>query len=164
MEEITVMWKPSVPLQGGAIMVSATSEVFNGLGLSSITASFSDGGNATLSSVAGGRFQDTFLLSETSTVCKITSLSGGGETDDNRKVGWEIPIQTGGGSADTEEDGMPDAWELANGLDPFADDASGDADRDGITNLLEYTHDLDPQEADPWPEITILWPQDGQEL
>ena len=44
------------------------------------------------------------------------------------------------------------------------DDADGDADGDGITNLLEYTHDLNPQEADPWPEITILWPQDGQEI
>jgi hypothetical protein len=165
MEEISVLWKPSVPLQGGAIMISATSEVLNGLGLSSITASFSDGGNATLSSVAGGRFQNTFLLSETSTFCKIKSLSGGGESDDNREVGWEIPIElVGGGSADTDEDGMPDAWELANGLDPFAGDASGDADGDGISNLLEYTHDLDPQEADPWPEVTILWPQDGQEL
>ena len=146
--------------------ISATSEVFNGLGLSSITAKFSDGGSASLPSVAGGRFQNTVLLSETGTVCKIMSLSGGGQSDENRGIGWTIPIELlgEGETADTDEDGMPDAWELANGLDPFADDASGDADGDGITNLLEYTHDLDPQEADPWPEIVILWPQDGQEI
>ena len=59
---------------------------------------------------------------------------------------------------------MPDAWELANGLNPFANDADGDADGDGISNLQEYLHGLNPQVADPWPEIVLLWPQDGQEI
>lgn len=165
-EEIAVLWKPSIPLQGGALMISATSEAFAGLGLPSITANFSDGGSATLPAASGGRFQSTVLLSETSTVCKITSLSGSGETDDNREIGWTIPIQLlgGGEPADSDGDGMPDAWELANGLNPFANDAGGDADGDGITNLQEYLHGLNPQVADPWPEITILWPQDGQEI
>ena len=39
---------------------------------------------------------------------------------------------------DDDNDGMPDAWELAKGLDPFVDDAQEDADLDGITNLDEY--------------------------
>jgi hypothetical protein len=40
---------------------------------------------------------------------------------------------------------MPDAWELANGLDATADDAEGDADSDGLTNEEEYAEDTDPQ-------------------
>ncbi len=165
-DEIAVLWKPSIPLQGGAFMISAAPEALVGLGLSGITASFSDGGSATLPAASGGRFQSTVLLSATSTVCKITSFSGGGETDTNRGLGWAIPIQLleGGQPADSDGDGMPDVWEVTNGLDPFANDASGDADGDGISNGQEYLHGLNPQVADPWPEITILWPRDGQEL
>lgn len=50
--------------------------------------------------------------------------------------------------ADTENDGMPDAWERAHGLAP-ADpaDAQRDDDGDGATNLAEYLADTDP--ADP---------------
>lgn len=47
---------------------------------------------------------------------------------------------------DTDGDGMPDDWELANGLDPDVDDASGDADNDGVTNLAEYNGGWDPRE------------------
>ena len=40
---------------------------------------------------------------------------------------------------DDDNDGMPDAFEITNGLDPFDDtDAAQDADGDGITNLQEY--------------------------
>jgi hypothetical protein len=165
MSEIAILWKPSIPLQGGALKLSVSSDVFNGLGLSSVAAEFSDGGVASLESVASGRFQGTVLLSQTATVCKITALFGGGKRDDNHGIGWAIPMKRlgAGESADSDEDEMPDAWEVANGLDPFADDADGDADGDGISNLLEYAHNLNPREADPWPQIVILWPKGGQE-
>ncbi len=40
---------------------------------------------------------------------------------------------------DTDSDGMSDAWERANGLDPTdPTDASADLDGDGQTNLAEY--------------------------
>ena len=40
---------------------------------------------------------------------------------------------------DTDSDGMSDAWERANGLDPTdPSDASADLDGDGQTNLAEY--------------------------
>lgn len=40
---------------------------------------------------------------------------------------------------DSDGDGLPDAWELANGLDPNdPNDADRDADRDGISNRDEY--------------------------
>jgi hypothetical protein len=38
---------------------------------------------------------------------------------------------------------MPDAWELAMGLDPAsASDANGDLDGDGYTNIEAYLHSL----------------------
>ncbi|MFT4928785.1 MAG: pseudolysin, partial [Phenylobacterium sp.] len=40
---------------------------------------------------------------------------------------------------DTDADGIPDYWELQNGLDPNnADDALADIDGDGLTTLQEY--------------------------
>jgi pectinesterase len=44
--------------------------------------------------------------------------------------------------SDSDKDGMPDAWEQANGFNPNAADDSSDADHDGYTNLEEYLHEL----------------------
>ncbi len=50
-------------------------------------------------------------------------------------------------STDADNDGMPDAWELANGLLPSVNDANLDADGDGLTNLDEFNAGTDPQSA-----------------
>ncbi|MFN0023923.1 MAG: hypothetical protein ACKVS5_08485 [Parvularculaceae bacterium] len=45
--------------------------------------------------------------------------------------------------ADSDQDGMPDAFENANGLNPSnASDRNGDLDGDGFTNLEEYLNGL----------------------
>ena len=50
---------------------------------------------------------------------------------------------------DDDNDGMPDAWESDNGLDPRNPaDAGGDADSDGLSNLDEYRNGTDPRAAD----------------
>ncbi|MDQ0287995.1 hypothetical protein [Oligosphaera ethanolica] len=40
-------------------------------------------------------------------------------------------------AADADMDGMDDAWEQANGLNPAVDDALLDPDEDGLTNVEE---------------------------
>ena len=54
---------------------------------------------------------------------------------------------------DADEDGLPDLWEKAHGLNP-ADpaDADGDADGDGFTNREEYLAKTDPQNAKDHPD------------
>ncbi|OQX12061.1 MAG: hypothetical protein BWK80_44140, partial [Desulfobacteraceae bacterium IS3] len=51
-------------------------------------------------------------------------------------------------AADTDGDGMPDAWEKSNGLEPNINDAENDDDGDGLTNLQEYQSHTDPQHSD----------------
>ena len=52
---------------------------------------------------------------------------------------------------DTDGDQMPDAWELANGLNPSLSNASGNPDGDHLNNLGEYNSGTNPQIAD-FPE------------
>ena len=47
---------------------------------------------------------------------------------------------------DADSDGIPDAWENANGLNPnLATDAALDTDGDGQTNLAEYFAGTNPR-------------------
>lgn len=69
-----------------------------------------------------------------------------------------------GTQADSDEDGMPDVWEVAHGLDPNNPaDASADPDGDGLSNLLEYRLGTDPNSAattdNSTPQLKILTPQ-----
>ncbi len=50
---------------------------------------------------------------------------------------------------DTDLDGMPNVWEIVNGLDPYnPDDALLDADNDGLSNYEEYLNKTNPQDPD----------------
>ena len=56
-------------------------------------------------------------------------------------VSWQVDVTF----ADADADGMPDTWELSNGLDPTVDDATADDDGDGVSNLGEWLAGTDPQ-------------------
>jgi hypothetical protein len=55
------------------------------------------------------------------------------------------------GNSDFDGDGLPDSWEIANGLDPLnasgANGASGDPDGDGFDNYSEFIAGTNPRNA-----------------
>jgi pectate lyase len=63
--------------------------------------------------------------------------------DKPEDVGGFPTMNTADPPADIDHDGMPDAWELQEGLDPNdPSDAALDADADGYTNIEHYLHSL----------------------
>lgn len=63
-------------------------------------------------------------------------------------------------SIDTDGDGMPDGWEVRNGLNALLDDSSLDPDGDGLSNAEELIHQADPHNADTDGDGT----EDGDEV
>ena len=61
---------------------------------------------------------------------------------------------------DSDDDGMPDAWENEHGLNPEVNDADDDPDGDGLTNLQEYQNSTDPND----PDSDGDWVNDGDEV
>ena len=49
---------------------------------------------------------------------------------------------------DTDQDGLPDSYELSHGLDPDVSNADDDEDGDGLTTIEEYRANTNPLEAD----------------
>lgn len=68
----------------------------------------------------------------------------------------DVEMWDGGGLGtddfDTDDDGMPDAWETEYGLDPTEasgeEGPDGDPDGDGLSNLYEYWAGTDPNNVD----------------
>jgi hypothetical protein len=69
----------------------------------------------------------------------------GGIIDSEMDIGGWVDMWKGSPPADSDHDGMPDAWELSHGLDPDSpDDGALDRDGDGYTNVEEYLNSLTP--------------------
>ncbi|MGH7958627.1 MAG: hypothetical protein ACREH8_16690, partial [Opitutaceae bacterium] len=64
--------------------------------------------------------------------------SGTGKLIASVEEGGGFPVLAPGTPyADSDSDGMPDAWKKARGLDPARNDRTADPDRDGYTNIEE---------------------------
>jgi len=69
---------------------------------------------------------------------------------DIRQVGG-LPEYKGQPVIDTDMDGMPDAWEKANGLNPNdPTDAVKDCNGDGYTNIEKYINGIDTKKKVDW--------------
>lgn len=66
----------------------------------------------------------------------------GRQIDSQREVGGWPELRSAPAPRDSDDDGMPDAWEIAHALDPRDPrDGNADRNRDGWTNLEEWLAD-----------------------
>lgn len=69
-----------------------------------------------------------------------------------------------GEDTDSDGDGLPDAWEQANGTNPSVADALADLDGDGSTNLQEYLAGTDPRDPRDSLRLAVKLQAAGVEL
>ncbi|MEE9336257.1 MAG: hypothetical protein V3U65_19380 [Granulosicoccaceae bacterium] len=74
----------------------------------------------------------------------LSDLDGDGLTNAE-----ELVLGTDPANADTDNDGIPDGYEVVSGFDPTQNDALTDTDNDGVSNLDEYEASLEPAEETP---------------
>ena len=72
---------------------------------------------------------------------------------DIRQMGG-FPEYNGSPYVDTDGDGMPDAWEIKNGLDPNdPSDAVKDCTGDGYTNIEKYINGISTKKKTDWTNL-----------
>ena len=81
----------------------------------------------------------------------MLDADGDGLTDAFEK----LVSKTNPSNADTDNDGMLDAWEVHNGLNPLTNDAGDDPDGDWLTNLQEYNGGANS--TDPHDVMVVAW-------
>jgi len=114
---------------GATLQVTATATYANGTS-----------GNISLGAQGTNWFTSNPRIATVSADGLVTSVATGNVLISAMNEGAlgmvQISIVTGG---DSDGDGIPDDFEISNGLDPANPaDAAGDLDNDGLTNLQEY--------------------------
>ena len=80
------------------------------------------------------------------------SYKNGIITDPRQMGGY--PEYKGEPRVDTDGDGMPDDWEIANGLNPNdPSDANGDCTGDGYTNIEKYINGISTKVKVDWTDL-----------
>ncbi len=91
----------------------------------------------------------TVNLDVNGTSLTCTFVQSGGATPDNFTI-------TKQGAADTDADGISDAYEIANGLNRYGSDATTGTDTDGLSNLFEFAFGLNPNINDSGPVLADI--------
>lgn len=118
---------------------------------------------------SGGSFTGFLTVPDAAQSVRITATDGASNS------GQSAAFNVAAAQTDTDGDGMPDAWESANGLNPVVNDSGGDADRDGQTNRNEYFAGTNPRStasvfaisawnANPQGQVTLSWPVNPNRL
>jgi hypothetical protein len=77
-----------------------------------------------------------------------------GIINDPRQMGG-YPEYKGQPRKDTDGDGMPDEWEIANGLNPNdPSDANGDISGDGYTNIEKWINGIPTNICINWRDLS----------
>ena len=136
-------------------------EIVNGAGSTLLLYSFDDGTH-----VDGVSAEVDLRRGQVQNLASLSSL------DSNWAVEWRdagtlvnatISLYPQMNADDTDGDGLPDAWEIANGLSPYDSDTDGDGtpdgsedgDLDGLTNLTEYRAGTDPDDPNSDGDSTL---------
>lgn len=90
---------------------------------------------------SGGFFAGFVTVGAPATGVRLTASASG------IQAGQSSSITVTAATPDSDSDGMPNAYESANGLNPARNDAAGDLDGDGFTNLQEYYAGTAPNNA-----------------
>jgi hypothetical protein len=100
----------------------------------------------------------TMLAPGTNTL-RLVGVSGDNGTD---ALTWD-QIRIVEAFLDSDQDGMPDGWEIGHGLsENTAADASADPDSDGMSNAAEWAADTDPHSASSYLALDSVSISQGQ--
>ena len=83
------------------------------------------------------------------------------DSNTNAYVQFNTATNTGSVGQNPDTDLVPDGWELANGLNPFANDGLLDPEADEVPSVVEWVLDQSPLQPDIEPLLLSLVETDG---